>query len=609
MVEGAPGVADRYDSGHHGRPPVALELGRHELSRRGGVAAVEVEGGSGGSPSGHRSVLADMPPTRGLTPVLAKVTVAVVGLVITASVAWTAWTLNRHNEHRLLEVQTRQAAAVLSSSILSLRDPLETALQIESATGGSTTHFDQFTATIVGPGRPFVSAVLWTSDGSTWTPVRSVGARPLMALYSTRALTLIRRAATSPTFVVAPVPANGPRRIGYAVVDPKNPGTAIYAERAIPVNRVVPVESGSAFSDLDFATYLGTATTLSSLATTDLPLDRLPISGDAVRVAIPFGNSRVTLVAAPRGPLGGALGGALPWVFLVGGAVVVTGSAFVTYQLVRRRRGAEQDARTIAGLYGQLDGLYGEQRSIAESLQQALLPQRNPSVPNLEIATRYVAGTDGMDIGGDWFSLIEISEHRFAFVVGDVSGKGVGAAAIMARLRFTIRAYLTEGHPPEVVLEMCSRQLSVNEDGHLSTTLVGMGDTVSGVITLANAGHLNPLLVSDTAAGFVTTEVGLPLGVAPASYSATTVRLASGSSLIAFTDGLVERRGESIDTGLDRLLRAAGGPVPAVDQLLSNLVATLGPNGSDDDVAMLAFRWTDPLDAAETPSTRLDRVR
>ncbi len=209
------------------------------------------------------------------------------------------------------------------------------------------------------------------------------------------------------------------------------------------------MESDSAFSDLDFATYLGTATTLSALATTDLPLDQLPIGGDTVRVAIPFGNSRITLVAAPRGTLGGALGGALPWIFLVGGAALTTATAFVTYQLVRRRRSAEQDSRTIAGLYAQLDGLYDEQRSIADTLQKALLPQRNPSVANLEIASRYLAGTDGLEIGGDWFSLIEIDDHHFAFAVGDVSGKGVGAAAIMARLRFTIRAYLTEGHPPD----------------------------------------------------------------------------------------------------------------------------------------------------------------
>ncbi len=554
-----------------------------------------------------RPPVAEVVPAGGASPVRATTIVAVIGLVITLTVSWTAWTLNRDNEHRLLEVQTRQAAAVLSSTILSLRNPLDTALQIEQATGDSTEQFDRFASTYVGRHQPFVSAVLWTSDGTAWRPVASAGAVPLLAQDSTQAAALITRSLTSSNFVVAAVPEHGPRRIGYAISDPADPTTAIYAERAIPANRVVPVENGAAFSDLDFATYLGPTTDVSALATTDLPLSQLPITGDTTRVAIPFGDSSVTLVAAPRGPLGGTLGGALPWVFLIGGLLLTVGTAVVTYQLVMRRRNAEQDAGTIAGLYGQLDGLYAEQRSIADALQQALLPQRNPPIPNLEVATQYLAGTDGMEIGGDWFSLIEIDDGHFGFAVGDVSGKGVEAAAIMARLRFTVRAYLIEGHPPEVVLEMVSRQLSVSRDGHLATVLVGVGDTGTGVVTLANAGHLNPILVSDTSAGYVRTEVGLPLGVAPSSYTATTVHLASGSALVAFTDGLVERRGESIDLGLERLVSAApDGPV-TIEDLLARLTATRSPSGSDD-VAVLAFRWTGPVEQSDTAQTGPDRV-
>ncbi len=563
-------------------------------------------GGTLGQEADEHAALATR--ARGLSPSRAATTVVLIGLIITATVTWTAWTLNRHNERRLLEVQTRQAAAVLSSTILALQNPLSTALQIEAATGGSTQQFDTFASTYVGPNRPFVSAVMWKTDGTAWQPVAEVGARPLMDPSSEQARTLVSRALTSPTFVVAPVPASLPMRVGYALGDPHDPTTVIYAERAIPANRVVPVENGAAFSDLDFATYLGSTTDLSTLATTDLPLDQLPITGVTERVSVPFGDSRLTLVAAPRGALGGALGGVLPWVFLVGGTLLTTGAAVVTYQLARRRRRAEQDAGTIAGLYGQLDGLYGEQRSIAETLQRALLPQRNPSIPSLEVGSRYLAGTDGVEIGGDWFSLTEIDDHHFAFAVGDVSGKGVAAAAIMARLRFTIRAYLLEGHPPDVVLGMCSRQLNVSRDGHLATVLVGVGDTESGIITLANAGHLDPLLVSGGDAGFIATRVGLPLGVAPSSYAATTVPLASGAALVAFTDGLVERRGESLDDGLERLLRAVDGRLPAVEGLLDGLTGTLGTGGAHDDVAVLAFRWSGPVDERAIGAAQLDRV-
>ncbi len=531
-------------------------------------------------------------PTRGISPARATVVVALIGVLVTVSVAWTAWVLNRHNEHRLLEVQTRQASALLSSTILSIRDPMETALEVELATAGSTEEFQRFADSYVGPGRLFVSAILWENQGSSWRVASIVGTTPSLAPNSDQAHSVISKALSSPTFAVTSVQAHGSQRIGYAVANSKKPTVVIYAERAIPANREAPVESNSAFSDLNFATYLGSTTQQSALTTTNVPLDELPLSG--ARVSIPFGDSTITLVTAPRGPLGGTFGGVLPLIFLVGGTLLTIGTAVVTYQLVYRRRSAEQDAATIADLFEQLDGLYGEQQSIADTLQQALLPQHNPTIPNLEIVTRYLAGADGVEIGGDWFSIIELDGRGFAFVVGDVSGKGVGAAAIMARLRFTVRAYLIEGHPPEAVLGMCSRQLNVNRDGHLSTLLVGVGDVDSGVIRIANAGHLNPLIISDSGIQFAQTDIGLPLGVGISTYTATTIPLTPGSIVVAFTDGLIERRTESIDAGLDRLSRAATAAPPILDDLVSKLISTVANDGLEDDIAVLAFLWRHP---------------
>jgi serine phosphatase RsbU (regulator of sigma subunit) len=397
----------------------------------------------------------------------------------------------------------------------------------------------------------------------------------------------------STTFVVTDIQKGGVQRIGYAIADPKNPTFAIYAERAIPANRRVPVESDSAFADLNYATYLGSTSRPSDLATTDIPLSQLPLSGDTSSQVIPFGNTTLTLVAGPRGQLGGALGADLSWIFLVAGALLTLATAAATDQLVRRGRLAEEDAQTIAGLYDQLGGLYGTQRSIAETLQRALLPQSNPSIPNLEIASRYVAGADGVDIGGDWYSLIPVDEHRFAFAVGDVSGRGISAATIIARLRFTVRAYLVEGHPPDVVLAMCSRQIDVGSDGHFATVLVGVADLQSREITLANAGHMSPLIVSGTTSEYVATTVGLPLGVAGGTYEATTVRLPSGSAFVVFTDGLVERRSESIELGLERLARAVTLPCSSLDDLLTSVVSQMAHNGAEDDIAVLAFKWVD----------------
>jgi serine phosphatase RsbU (regulator of sigma subunit) len=276
----------------------------------------------------------------------------------------------------------------------------------------------------------------------------------------------------------------------------------------------------------------------------------------------------------------------------------------VARQLVGRRREAERSAQTIAGLYDRLDDLYGEQRNIAETLQRALLPQQHPIVPNLEIASRFVAGSDGVDVGGDWYSVVAVDGESFAFVVGDVSGRGIGAATIMARLRFTARAYLIEGHPPNVVLEMCSRQLDINNDGYMATVLVGLGNSTTGEILLANAGHMSPLIVDRSHAGYLDTQVGPPLGIEPTRYALTTVQIPSGSTLLAFTDGLVERRQENLETGFERLSSVASRPVLELEDWLDDVVAAMEHEGAQDDVAVLALRWTSPLsglaDSAET---------
>jgi serine phosphatase RsbU (regulator of sigma subunit) len=442
-----------------------------------------------------------------------------------------------------------------------------------------------------GPGRVFVAASLWQGHGTSLRPVASVGVAPELAPTSSRARAFVASAVHRPTFVVTSIASGGIQRICYAMWSAQSPTLVVYAERSIPADRQVPVETGSAFSDLDYATYLGPSTQPSDLETTDLPPRELPLSGDPVRDAIPFGDTTLTLVAAPRVQLGGALGATLPWILVGGGAVLSVAAAATTQELVRRRRRAEQGADTVALLYEQLDGLYAEERTIAETLQRALLPQRNPDIPRLEIASRYVAGARRVDIGGDWYSLIPVDDDQFAFVVGDVSGKGLSAATIMARLRFTIRAYLLEGHPPDVVLEMCSHQLDVEDDGHFATVLVGTGNLTSGTIVLANAGHLNPLVVTASGAHYVSTVVGVPLGVGASRYPSTTLALASGSILVAFTDGLVERRGESIDLSLERLAQRVR-PAPTLEGLMSDLVGQVADDGSEDDVAVLAFRWS-----------------
>jgi serine phosphatase RsbU (regulator of sigma subunit) len=535
-------------------------------------------------------------PGAGLrNPMRVMAIVAVIGGIVTGSVSWTAWRTDRNNEHRLLEVQTRQAANVVTAAIASIQSPLQTALDIASATNGNALQFTRFMTSYTGSGGLFVAASLWQTTGATPALVVSTG--PLLSPTTTVAA-LVVGATRSTTFSVTSIATASHPRIGYTLADSRSHSYAVYAERAIPANRRVPVESDSAFSDLHFATYLGATTNTNDLQTTDRPLNKLPMSGDTVRETIPFGDTSITLMTSPIGHLGGSLSSRLPWILLGGGILLTAAAGLAAGQSVRRRRDAERDAQTITGLYDRLDRLFSEQRTISETLQHALLPQTNPSIPNLEIATRYLAGAQGVDIGGDWYSIIRIDDAHFGFVVGDVSGRGVGAAAIMARVRFTLRAYLVEGHPPDVALQMCSRQLDIDQDGHFATVVVGVGDITSRQITLANAGHPNPLIVSGDRAQFVDTAVGPPLGVTSAaskstSYESTTIAMAPGSMFLAFTDGLVERRGEDLDLGFRRLAAAATTPTGlALNDLLTDVLLTMTNDGTDDDIAILAFKWT-----------------
>jgi serine phosphatase RsbU (regulator of sigma subunit)/type II secretory pathway pseudopilin PulG len=566
------------------------------------------------SRAGSVDASSPVPPSRSAGRLLrspAQVTalIVLVGLLLTAAVSWSAWRIDRNNERRLLRVQTRQAATLISTAVVSIQSPLDAVLDVETATGGDTAQFARSMSVLVGPNSLFASASLWRTTGGVPEQLTSLGSAA-MAPSSGAARAFVARATQSSTFVVTGVAAGNTQRIAFAVAKPTQSPFTVYAERAIPANRRVPVENDSAFSELHFATYLGSTTSMSALQTTDRPLDQLPLSGTTVREVLPFGDTTITLVTSPSGHLGGSFGGQLPWIFLAGGIVLTSGAAMLAGQLVRRRRDVERDSKTITLLYDRLDGLYAQQRSISETLQHALLPQSNPAIPSLEIASRYVAGARGVDIGGDWYSVIQIDDTHFAFVVGDVSGRGVNAAAIMARIRFTLRAYLLEGHGPALALSMCSRHIDITVDGHFATALVGIGDLVSGELTMSSAGHLNPLICTEAESRFVEVAGGVPLGVARASYAATTVVIEPGSTFIAFTDGLVERRHEDIDEGLRRLARAAAPSTAPLDDVVSALLATMTSDGADDDdIAILAFRWTagDPSDA-DTKSEGLEAI-
>ena len=162
----------------------------------------------------------------------------------------------------------------------------------------------------------------------------------------------------------------------------------------------------------------------------------------------------------------------------------------------------------------------------------------------------------------------------------------------MAGLRYTIRAYAAIGYRPERILEMAAKEINVSADGHFATVLVGLVDNDRREVTLANAGHLPALILHGDESEYVQGPIGVPLGIGNSAYESMTIPIAPCSTLIAYTDGLIERRTEAIDVGMERLRKAASLDVLSVDQLLTTIAdSVFAGQASDDDTAILAIRW------------------
>jgi GAF domain-containing protein/anti-sigma regulatory factor (Ser/Thr protein kinase) len=232
------------------------------------------------------------------------------------------------------------------------------------------------------------------------------------------------------------------------------------------------------------------------------------------------------------------------------------------------------------------------QRGVVATLQESLVPEELPQIPGLALAARYRPAVRRGGIGGDWYDAFPVVRGGMALVVGDVMGHGISAAALMAQMRTGLRAYALDGHSPAGVVERLNR-LALSLGPHQMTTLVyAVLDVARERVTVVSAGHLPPILRGP---GGETRVLGMegdvPLGVSPGTtYHEFELEMGTGSTLVLFTDGAVEVRGESIDRGLERLcdLVARGGSLAATCDAIAEGAARGHPG--DDDVAVLAAR-------------------
>lgn len=232
------------------------------------------------------------------------------------------------------------------------------------------------------------------------------------------------------------------------------------------------------------------------------------------------------------------------------------------------------------------------QQVIAETLQQAMLPGALPDVAGVDIAASYLPATAGLSVGGDWFDALELRDGRLVVAVGDVAGHGVEAAAAMGQVRNALRAYAVEGHGPAAMLQLLDEL--IDEAGHdlFTTAVIAEYQPTTGVLTWGSAGHLPPLLWTSDGVRLLESEAGAPIGVrGPAGFTECEVKLEPGDVFVAYTDGLVERRGEDLGTGLERL-RSAVARLPACDpaRVCTDIVGDVVGQARADDICMLAIR-------------------
>jgi serine phosphatase RsbU (regulator of sigma subunit)/anti-sigma regulatory factor (Ser/Thr protein kinase) len=265
----------------------------------------------------------------------------------------------------------------------------------------------------------------------------------------------------------------------------------------------------------------------------------------------------------------------------------------------RPRRLASEDRAIVEALAGQAAQalerarLFESEQTIAETLQRSVLPVSLPRVEGVQLAARYLPGTAQLDVGGDWFDALQLPDGKLGLVVGDVVGKGVQAAASMGQLRNAIRAYSVERLKPPSALTRLSRLADEVLDTPFATLVYLAIDPAKGICRMSSAGHPPPVVAyPDGRVVLLEAARGLPLGTGiPTKYRQETIELPAGTVLVLYTDGLVERRGRSIDDGLRDLQVAVLDAPKDPDRLLEHILEhVVGTGEREDDIALLAAR-------------------
>jgi anti-sigma regulatory factor (Ser/Thr protein kinase) len=241
---------------------------------------------------------------------------------------------------------------------------------------------------------------------------------------------------------------------------------------------------------------------------------------------------------------------------------------------------------------------------VAAALQSALLPEQLPEVEGLELAAAYLPGEQDVQVGGDWYDVLQLPGGKVLVCIGDVEGRGLTSALVMGQIRTAVRAYALEGRGPVEIVRALEELVSRMPDSAFSTLFLGRLDVGTGELVWCSAGHPPPVLVRPGHPPAWLDDVpslplGASLGVQPVE---STVALPHGATLVAYTDGLVEDRQHQLEVGMPALLETVAAAAGREAGTVLNAALKLSGPERRDDVAVLVLRRAD----VEDPSPLAD---